>query len=424
MARANARIVRFGFLALLLILCGYILTQGSSASYSVSESSTRNQASVKDDALNSKGSDAKASKKHQETPAAPYKGGNGGTGAGKPEVPKVYVDEPVVDEKHKVKATFVTLARNGDLYELIGSIRQVEDRFNHKFHYDWVFLNDDDWDENFKKVTTALVSGKTHYGKISKDQWGFPSWIDVDKAAEVRKEMGRKKIIYGDSISYRHMCRYESGFFYRHPLMMDFDYYWRVEPGVKIFCDIDYDVFRYFQDNSLAYGFTISLPEYKETIPTLWDTTKKFVKENPQYLAKNNLLDFVSEDGGASYDGCHYWSNFEVGDLRFWRSEAYSKYFDFLDHAGGFFYERWGDAPVHSIAASLFLPREKIHFFDDVGYYHVPFTNCPVSEETRLTHKCSCNPKDDFTFKGYSCVNRYYAVKGLKKPAGWEQYAN
>ena len=23
------------------------------------------------------------------------------------------------------------------------------------------------------------------------------------------------------------------------------------------------------------------------------------------------------------------------------------------------FYERWGDAPVHSIAAALFLPREK-----------------------------------------------------------------
>ena len=33
------------------------------------------------------------------------------------------------------------------------------------------------------------------------------------------------------------------------------------------------------------------------------------------------------------------WSNFEIGDLRFWRGEAYSKYFDHLDHAGGFYYE-------------------------------------------------------------------------------------
>lgn len=39
----------------------------------------------------------------------------------------------------KIKATFVTLARNSDLYSLAESIRHVEDRFNKKFHYDWVF---------------------------------------------------------------------------------------------------------------------------------------------------------------------------------------------------------------------------------------------------------------------------------------------
>jgi hypothetical protein len=35
-------------------------------------------------------------------------------------------------------------------------------------------------------------------------------------------------VIYGGSESYRHMCRYESGFFFRHPLMMNYEYYWRV----------------------------------------------------------------------------------------------------------------------------------------------------------------------------------------------------
>ena len=96
----------------------------------------------------------------------------------------------------------------------------------------------------------------------------------------------------------------------------------------------------------------------KETIPTLWDTTK-FIEKNPQYLAQNNLMDWVSDDKGQTYNGCHFWSNFEIGSLAFWRSEAYRKYFEHLDKAGGFFYERWGDAPVHSIAAALFLPREK-----------------------------------------------------------------
>ena len=33
------------------------------------------------------------------------------------------------------------------------------------------------------------------------------------------------------------------------------------------------------------------------------------------------------------------WSNFEIGDLELWRCDAYSKFFDFLDEKGGFYYE-------------------------------------------------------------------------------------
>ena len=41
------------------------------------------------------------------------------------------------------------------------------------------------------------------------------------------------------------------------------------------------------------------------------------------------------------YFGTIVWSNFEIGDLNFWRSEAYVKFFEHLDEAGGFYYERW-----------------------------------------------------------------------------------
>ena len=83
--------------------------------------------------------------------------------------------------------------------------------------------------------------------------------------------------------------------------------------------------------------------------------------------------DFISDDKGETYNLCHFWSNFEIANLNFWRGEAYRKYFDYLDQTGGFFYERWGDAPIHSIAAALFLPKDKIHYFDDVeiGRAHV-----------------------------------------------------
>jgi alpha 1,2-mannosyltransferase len=216
---------------------------------------------------------------------------------------------PATHPGPRMNATFVTLARNSDVWEIARSIRQVEDRFNRKFNYDWVFLNDDDFDETFKRVTTALVSGTTKYGKIGKEHWGFPSWIDQDKAAKVREDMRERKIIYGDSVSYRHMCRYESGFFFRHPLMLDYEWYWRVEPSIELFCDIEYDTFKFMADNGKKYSFVLSLYEYVETIPTLWDSVKNFTKSFPQHIAKDNSMAFLSDDNGNTYNHCHFVSD-------------------------------------------------------------------------------------------------------------------
>lgn len=320
----------------------------------------------------------------------------------------------------RVNATFVTLARNTDLWEMVKSIRTVEDRFNHNYHYDWVFLNDKPFDEEFKKVTSALISGNTHYGVIPKEHWSYPEWIDQDKAKKVRQEMGEKKIIYGDSESYRHMCRYESGFFFRHPLMLNYEYYWRVEPSIELFCDVSFDPFRYVKENDKKYSFVLSLYEYYDTIPSLWGTVQKFMEEHPEHIADGNSMGFLSDDGGKTYNKCHFWSNFEIGSLEWLRSKEYIDYFETLDHAGGFFYERWGDAPVHSIAAGLLLKKEQIHFFNEIGYYHVPFTHCPTGEQLRLDLKCHCNPKDNFDWKGYSCTSRFFQVNDMDKPKGYE----
>ncbi|CCE63649.1 hypothetical protein TPHA_0F01650 [Tetrapisispora phaffii CBS 4417] len=333
-----------------------------------------------------------------------------------------YVKYSIPEYKgEKVRATFVTLARNKDLNGLRETIKSFEDRFNSKFQYDWIFLNDSEFNDDFKVTMTALISGEVKFGIIPKEHWSFPSWIDQDRAADTRKEM--KDIIYGDSISYRNMCRFESGFFWRHPLLDEYEYYWRVEPDTKLYCDVDYDIFRFMKDNDKKYGFTISIHEYRATIPTLWDTTVEFINLHPEYVAENNMLDFVSNDDGMSYNLCHFWSNFEIASLDFWRSDAYRDYFDYLDHAGGFFYERWGDAPVHSIAAALFLNRTQVHHFDDLGYYHGPFHQCPTDEKIRLANRCDCDPNRDFTWRGYSCGKKYYKVNNLAKPKNWADYS-
>ncbi|KAG8901133.1 alpha 1,2-mannosyltransferase 2.4.1 [Tulasnella sp. 403] len=133
------------------------------------------------------------------------------------------------NQTRKANAAFVILARNGDLPGVLESIKQNEDRFNKRYGYPYVFLNEEPFSADFIKYTSEVVSTQTSYGLIPHDHWYQPKWIDEEKASAARKMMEQKQVIYGGSLPYRNMCRFNSGFFFRHELLQKYDYYWRIE---------------------------------------------------------------------------------------------------------------------------------------------------------------------------------------------------
>ncbi|CAA7264528.1 unnamed protein product [Cyclocybe aegerita] len=314
-------------------------------------------------------------------------------------------DTLVLDRQ--ANATFVILARNSDIQGTVRSVREIEDRFNRKYRYPYVLLNEEPFTDEFKKRVSVLTSAKMEFGVIPHDHWFQPDWIDEEKAKAGRDKMVEKNIIYGGSVSYRNMCRFNSGFFFRHPLMEKYRWYWRIEPDVHFHCDLTYDPFLFMEDKKKVYSFTITMYEYQATIPTLWGHAMKFAKDHPEYVAKDNALGFMSTDNGKTYNLCHFWSNFEIADMAFWRGPAYTAFFEYLDKQGGFYYERWGDAPVHSIAAALFASRDQIQFFDDIGYEHNPYTHCPKSKKVWEERRCSCDQQRSFDYDGYSCMSKW-----------------
>jgi hypothetical protein len=57
-------------------------------------------------------------------------------------------------------------------------------------------------------------------------------------------------------------------------------------------------------DKGAVYGFTLSLLEYVETVPTLWEETKKFLASRPDLapLMEGNAMKFLSDDNGETYN--------------------------------------------------------------------------------------------------------------------------
>ncbi|KAH8921868.1 glycosyltransferase family 15 protein [Atractiella rhizophila] len=315
----------------------------------------------------------------------------------------------------RANATIVSLVRNRELEGMKRSMQSFEARINRKLGYPWIFLNDEEFTEEFKREIRKMTRSEVSFGVVPKEHWSYPDWIDQEKAARERKKMAEEGIIYADSESYRHMCRFQSGFFFKHPLMMQYKYYWRVEPDVDFWCDVDYDPFLLMQANNKKYGFTISFVEYKRTIETLWSTVQDFLRQHKEYIVKDNSLKFIMDDDNKGIDGeynlCHFWTNFEIADADFWRSKPYQDFFEHLDKSGGFFYERWGDAPVHSIAASLFLPNSAIHFFDDISYRHTAYNHCPVNKQMYHDNgRCNCDPDKTVENDWVSCQKQWFRV--------------
>ncbi|KAI9477013.1 nucleotide-diphospho-sugar transferase [Coemansia mojavensis] len=307
-------------------------------------------------------------------------------------------------ENRAINAALVALVRNSDLFGLRKTIRQIEDRFNARHNYPYIFVNDVEFTDEFKHGVRDLTRAQVHFGTLDNDSWKVPEWIDPEQYALVKKTA---QYPHGEKDSYRKMCRFQSGYLHHHPLLRNLDYYWRIEPDVEYYCDMGYDPFVFMKEHGIKYGWNIAMTEFMATVPTLWNTTVQFVSEHPEFIAHDSLWQWMVDEQGR-YNGCHFWSNFEIVDLSFYRSKEYQMFFEHLDKAGGFFYERWGDAPVHSIAASLFLNASQVHYFSDIGYFHPSVLTCPSNARTRGS--CVCDSSKSFVQNGL-CTARFLQVK-------------
>ncbi|KAI5169385.1 alpha 1,2-mannosyltransferase [Pancytospora epiphaga] len=308
----------------------------------------------------------------------------------------------LISVETKENAVIVILCRNEEINEIDKSIKNLEDKFNNKYKYPYVFLNDKEFTEEFKTKLSKTTNNTAKFGLVEPKDWDMPQTIDRQKAKTAWDEMARSGVPYANKESYHNMCRYFSRGFYKHPLLSSYEYYWRVEPGVQFRCDIEDDPFEYLRKTQKKYGFVITIKEFMNSIPTLGLQMTNYIRKRlPEFIKRQkNINDFIFSHG--EYNGCHFWSNFEIASFKFLRSKEYNEFVDQLEESGGFYYERWGDAPVHSIAAVMLLDKSEIHFFENIGYTHPPFTHCPSNGKN-----CDCKPSESIDFSPLSCLKKY-----------------
>ncbi|KAJ2322536.1 hypothetical protein GGI00_005907, partial [Coemansia sp. RSA 2681] len=76
------------------------------------------------------------------------------------EVVQILNEVPASD---KTSAAFVILTRNRDLDDLRETLIQLEDRFNRRYHYPYVFLNNEPFSDEFKEKIASVVTGECQF---------------------------------------------------------------------------------------------------------------------------------------------------------------------------------------------------------------------------------------------------------------------
>lgn len=128
-------------------------------------------------------------------------------------------------------------------------------------------------------------------------------------------------------------------------------------------------------EHNKTYGFTIAVKELRETVPNIFRYASAYKRlnnltsqglwemfvepqpdkepeppANPNHLPEEVLRSDPGRNRppeidpeameGEKYNMCHFWSNFEIARLDFFRSKAYEDFFQMMDRSGGFWMER------------------------------------------------------------------------------------
>ncbi|CAO3701964.1 unnamed protein product [Rhizopus stolonifer] len=309
----------------------------------------------------------------------------------------------------KVKGAFYMMTRNEDLFKAKATVKSIEERFNGRANvtYPWIFLNNQKFSPEFKKYMRRIVSrpDQVYFGQVDLEAWNYPSWIDSVRSQTLFsnfRELEYQKI---RRPTYGNYLRYQSGLFFHHPLFNDVDYVWRVNAGSHYNCEMfRNDPFVAMQEKNKTIGFSLTERSTSEmSLFSLWPVTNHFATIYPHLVepAANSIYSWLV-DSRDEYNMCQISTSFEIVSMAFLKSEQYRTFFYYLDLVGGFFYERWTDAAVRTIASALFLKRQDLYFFNDVAFTYKDTSHCPLN--FTLLKNCACDYKDSFDYRRSSCT--------------------
>ncbi|KAG5993566.1 hypothetical protein E4U43_003471 [Claviceps pusilla] len=198
------------------------------------------------------------------------------------------------------RAALVTLAHENDLEPLLSSMYQLEDSFNNRYKYDWVFFGVETLSDRFRQLTSNATTATCIYEVARQNDVDPRRFNNVchSQAESTQTSTQEPSPTRGDLSeplqSIRQIQRWNNGPFAKEKRLQTYDWFWRIEPGVQFTHDVKFDVFRFMRDHNIAYGSNrASLGPTHLT--SLSHDVKRFLEKHPDLLHAEANLSWLLE---------------------------------------------------------------------------------------------------------------------------------
>ena len=231
-------------------------------------------------------------------------------------------------------------------------LKGFDEYFNNAFKYPLILFHDSNIDETAQKLLRSWTNSSLYFQPVN-----FVTPPNVNESQVTDHCYGGLR---RHTMAYRHMCRFHANTIIEEPILASdkLEYVLRLDDDSVFHKPINYDMFAVMSSRKLQYGYASITNDDPDCVIGLEDSVlyyfnltgahQKFPWKMPQM----------------------YYNNFELSDIKLWRSAEYRHYVNYIDFLGGIYRCRWGDAPIKSIFVSFFVEKSATHQFSDIGYSH------------------------------------------------------
>ncbi|CAD5124096.1 unnamed protein product [Dimorphilus gyrociliatus] len=292
--------------------------------------------------------------------------------------------------KEKSDSAIYYLVKTERSEMMIDGLINIYSRFNKKFNYPIILFHEQKLSQQLKDEFRNICPKCNLFFQLI--NFTVPTQYKrnlplIDKL--LVKDAGKGRICSrAEDVNYRTMCRFQSFLVYEEPILDHLEYIWRLDDDSRILSDINYDVFNFMRAKKLLYGWTVVTQDEVLCVKNLWEAVNLYVEVN--------LLNRTCFFHKWPYP-LIFMNNFEISSVSLFKSDSYTKFISYLDNLGGIYRYRWGDAPIKTIAVSLFVSLNQVHYFEDIEYNHGGMRNPPDPKRVQINWQI--DPKKIFDFK-------------------------